>query len=148
VNEIRCGGGGGGIHGAVTVTFDGSSGAALIAVADTLRAFREDNGDNNFDIIFEVRDIGGDGGLVTGALRMPRFIVLTGCGVIVSFRQSCDWCKDDGARIGDEGGNLMLCARATLALLVKFNFLGGGNGFCREIDGTDLVIMAGFTNSL
>lgn len=28
----------------------------------------------------------------------------------------------------------MLCARDTLALLVRFSFLGGGDGFCGEGD--------------
>jgi len=120
---------------------------ALIADAELIR---EAGGDGGLGIVCGVRDIGGDGGLVTGGLR-TRFVVLTGCDVIiVSFKQSCDWCKDDGVgtKIGDERGSLMLCARATLALLVKFSFLGGGDGFCREGDGTDLGTMVDFTNPL
>lgn len=30
----------------------------------------------------------------------------------------------------------MLCARDTLVLLVRFSFLGGGDGFCKEEDAT------------
>lgn len=30
----------------------------------------------------------------------------------------------------------MLCARDTLVLLVRFSFLGGGDGFCKEGDAT------------
>lgn len=165
----RCGsgGGGGGIHGAVTL--DGGGGAALITVMGAVEAIRETGGDGTFVadvelvrevcgdvgfvtcIIFAARDVGGDGGLVTGGLR-TRFMVLVGCGiVIVSFRQSCDWCKDGGVdtRTGDERGSLMLCARATFALFVKFSFLGGGDGFCREGDGSGLLgTMTDFANPL
>jgi hypothetical protein len=113
---------------------------------DALDPIREAGGDGGLGIVCEPRDIGGDGGLVTGGLR-TRFVVLIGCGaIIVSFKQSCDSCKDDDVgRSGDERGSLMLCARATLALFIKFSFLGGGNGFC---DGTNLGTMAGFTNPL
>lgn len=116
----RCGngGGGGGIHGAVTATLDGGGGAARVAVV----------GGTTFTL-----EIGGDGGLATGGLS-TRPVAVRGCAI--SCRQSCDWCRDDGVgtRTGDDRGSLMLCALDTLALLVRFSFLGGGDGFCTEGD--------------
>lgn len=42
----------------------------------------------------------------------------------------------------------MLCALVTLALFVRFNFLGGGDGFCGMADGTGLGTMVDFANPL
>jgi len=98
-------------------------------------------GDGGLVVGMITREIGGDGGLVTGGLRI-RFEGLVGCGVVASFKQSCDWCKEDGVgtRTGGDRGSRMLCALATLALVVKFSFLGGGDGFCRVADGVSLGI--------
>lgn len=141
----RCGsgGGGGGIHGAVTVTLDGGGGAALIAVTGSVcdREAGGAGGDGGLITGMAARGTGGDGGLVTGGLRI-RFAGLTGCGVVASFKQSCDWCKDDGVgtSTGGDRGNRMLCALATFVLLVKFSFLGGGDGFCRVADGLGTMV--------
>ena len=101
------GGGGGGMLGAVTVTLDGGGGAALVTVAMLL-----------------VLVIGGEGGLTIGGLKMRL------CCVSDAFKQSCDWWRDGGvdARTGDDLGNRMLCALATVPA-VRFNFFGGGEGF-------------------
>lgn len=141
------------MHGAVTVTLDGGGGAALMTgmVLDD----REVGDDGGFVVgtILADREIGGDGGLVIGGLR-TRFIagLAVGCGTMVSFRQSCDWCKEDGVvviKTGGERGSRMLCALATLVtLLVRFNFLGGGDGFCRLGDGTGLGTVTDFVNPL
>lgn len=150
----RCGsgGGGGGMQGAVTVILDGGGGAALIAVAAGMVFVREIGGDGGFirevggdGGFVPVREIGGDGGLVTGGLSI-RFAGLARCGM-VSFRQSCDWCNDEGVKTGGERGNRMLCALATLVLL-RFNFLGGGDGFCREGDDVGLGTTVDFANPL
>lgn len=159
------------MQGAVTVTLDGGGGAALMTgmVLDVRVVVGGGGGDDGL-VDREVdgggdgglvpgrllvdREIGGDGGLVIGGLRI-RFIagLAAGCGTaIVSFRQSCDWCKEDGvvvARTGGERGSRMLCALATLAtLLARFSFLGGGEGFCRLDDGTGLGTAADFANPL
>lgn len=141
------GGGGGGIHGAVTVTLDGGGGAALMAVTGIVcdRGAGGAGGDGGLVVGIFTRGIGGDGGLVTGGLR-TRFAGLMGCGVAGSFKQSCDWCKEDGVgtRTGGDRGSRILCALATLALLAKFSFLGGGDGFCRVADATGLGTMVDF----
>lgn len=154
------------MQGAVTVILDGGGGAALIAVAAGMVFVREAGGDGGFirevggdgglvrEVgddggfvigIVPVREIGGDGGLVTGGLS-TRFIGLVDCGM-VSIRQSCDWCNDEGAKTGGERGSRILCALATLALF-RFNFLGGGDGFCREGDDIGLGTTVDFANPL
>lgn len=142
------------MHGAVTVILDGGGGAALMAVTGSV-CDREctggAGGDGGLAAGTVTRETGGDGGLVTGGLR-TRFAGLTGCGVmtVASFRQSCDWCNEDGVgtRTGGDRGSRMLCALATLALLVKFSFLGGGDGFCRVADGAGLGTTVDFPNPL
>lgn len=143
------GGGGGGIHGAVTVSLDGGGGAALMTVTGIVcdREAGGAGGDGGLIVGTFAREIGGDGGLVTGGLR-TRFAGLVDCGVAASFKQSCDWCKEDGTRTGGDRGSRMLCALATLALLVRFSFLGGGDGFCRVADGAGLGTMGDFANPL
>lgn len=42
----------------------------------------------------------------------------------------------------------MLCARDTLVLLVRFSFLGGGDGFCKEGDAAGLGTTTDFANPL
>ncbi|KAL0127233.1 hypothetical protein PUN28_005496 [Cardiocondyla obscurior] len=89
--------------------------------------------DGNLDTGMFVLEIGGDGGFVTGGLRI-RIAGLAGCGMAASFKQSCD-CR-------------MLCALATLVLLVRLSFFGGGDGFCRVADGANLGTMGDFANPL
>lgn len=148
------------MQGAVTVILDGGGGAALMTgiVLEDRVVVGGGGGDDGLVVlvdrkvdtggdgglvegtILDDREIGGDGGLVIGGLR-TRFTagLATGCDTVVSCRQSCDWCKEDGVvvtRTGGERGSRMLCALATL--LVRFSFLGGGDGFGRLDDGTDL----------
>jgi len=127
------------------VILDGGGGAALMMVTGIV-CDREAGGDGGLVVGIITREIGGDGGLVTGGLR-TRFAGLVGCSVAASFKQSCDWCKEDGTKTGGDRGSRMLCALATLAL-VRFSFLGGGDGFCRVADGTGLGTMGDFANPL
>jgi len=133
------------------VILDGGGGAALMAVTGNVcdREAGGAGGDGGLVIGTIAREIGGDGGLVTGGLRI-RFAGLVGCGVVASFKQSCDWCREGvvGTRTGGDRGNRMLCALATLALLVKFSFLGGGDGLCKVADDASLGTMVDFPNPL
>jgi len=133
----------------VTVTLDGGGGAALMTGIVCDREAGGAGGDGGLVVGIITREIGGDGGLVTGGLRI-RFAGLVGCGVVASFKQSCDWCKEDGVgtRTGGDRGSRMLCALATLALVVKFSFLGGGDGFCRVADGADFANPLGMISGL
>lgn len=144
------GGGGGGIHGAVTVSLDGGGGAALMTVTGIVcdREAGGAGGDGGLAVGTITREIGGDGGLVTGGLRTRFAGLAVDCATAASFKQSCDWCKEDGTRTGGDRGSRMLCALATLALLVRFSFLGGGDGFCRVADGAGLGTMGDFANPL
>lgn len=133
----------------MTVTLDGGGGAALMTVTGIVcdREAGGAGGDDGLVVGMITREIGGDGGLVTGGLR-TRFAGLMDCGAVASFKQSCDWCKEDGTRTGGDRGSRMLCALATLALHVRFSFLGGGDGFCRVADDADLGTMGDFANPL
>ena len=87
---VRCGGGGGGGGGIVGARQGGGGGATLVTGAP-----------------LPGREVGGDGGLTPGGLRI-RLAGLC-CG---SFRQSCDWCSEAGvgASTAGERGSRMLCA--------------------------------------
>ena len=94
VERWGSGGGGGGIDGA---RHGGGGGATLVIGAPLLVV-----------LPLGPRDVGGDGGRCTGGLKI-RFVVGLCWG---SFRQSCDWCKEDGvgASTGGDRGSRILCA--------------------------------------
>lgn len=125
------GGGGGGIQGALTVILEGGGGATLVAVV----------------IVLFVLEVGGDGGFAIGGLSI-RFV---GLGW-VSFKQSWDWWREDGvgASTGGDLGNRILCALDTLPPVVKFNFLGGGDGLCNADEDVEggFGARVGFPNPL
>lgn len=55
-----------------------------------------------------------------------------------------------GVSTGGDLSNRILCALDTLAPVVKFNFLGGGDGLCTVEDGVEggLGARVGFPNPL